>query len=117
MQMILKSGLRRVFMVLLAAAATLALASGVPAKDKKPKKYKAEEVTSIRAAVERGDILPLPRILALAQARVKGEVLKIELEQEHGVLSYEVKILTKKGRVREVELDARTGALIKIEDD
>jgi len=33
------------------------------------------------------------------------------------VLSYEVKILTRKGRVREVELDARTGALIKIEDD
>ena len=44
-------------------------------------------------------------------------MLKIELEQDDGVLSYEVKILTRKGRVREVELDARTGALIKIEDD
>lgn len=113
--MSLKPSLRAISATVLAAAAALALASGAPAKDKKAKK--AEEVSSIRAAVERGDLLPLPRILALAQARVKGEVLNIELEQEHGVLSYEVKILTKKGRVREVELDARTGALIKIEDD
>jgi uncharacterized membrane protein YkoI len=115
MQMVLKSGLRWVLLAVLALAAALAFASGVPAKEKKAKKV--DEATSIRAAVERGDILPLPRILALAQARVKGEVLKIELEQDDGVLSYEVKILTKKGRVREVELDARTGALIKIEDD
>ncbi|MBA4757857.1 PepSY domain-containing protein [Sphingosinicella sp.] len=115
MQTILKSGVRWVFLTVFALATTLALASGAPAKDKKAKK--AEEANSIRAAVERGDLLPLPRILALAQARVKGEVLKIELEQDDGVLSYEVKILTRKGRVREVELDARTGALIKIEDD
>lgn len=107
--------LRRALPVAIAAVAVLTVAGGAPAKDKQARK--AEAATSIRAAVERGDILPLPRILALAQARVKGEVLKIELEQDDGVLSYEVKILTKKGRVREVELDARTGALIKIEDD
>jgi uncharacterized membrane protein YkoI len=106
---------RRAVPVALAAVAALAIAGGAPAKDKHIKK--ADTASSIRAAVERGDLLPLPRILALAQARVKGEVLKIELEQDDGVLSYEVKILTRKGRVREVELDARTGALIGIEDD
>ncbi|RKS88988.1 PepSY domain-containing protein [Sphingosinicella microcystinivorans] len=113
--MVLKSGLRLLCLAFVVPAMALALASGAPAKDKKARKV--EEANSIRAAVERGDLLPLPHILALAQARVKGEVLKIELEQDDGVLSYEVKILTKKGRVREVELDARTGALIKIEDD
>ncbi len=107
--------LRRTVPMALAVVAALTIAGGAPAKDKKAKK--ADEVTSIRAAVERGDLLPLPRILALAQARVPGEVVKIELEQDDGMLLYEVKILTKKGRVREVELDARTGALIKIEDD
>ncbi|MBB4631026.1 PepSY domain-containing protein [Sphingosinicella soli] len=114
--MSLKPRLRAVSLTLLAATGALALASGAPAKDKKAQ-HKAAEATSIRAAVERGDILSLPQILALAQARVPGDVLKIELEQDDGVLSYEVKILTRKGRVREVELDARTGALIGIEDD
>jgi uncharacterized membrane protein YkoI len=32
-------------------------------------------------------------------------------------LVYEIKILTSTGRVREVKIDARTGAVLKIEDD
>lgn len=78
---------------------------------------RAAEALAIRAAVERGEVMPLPRILVLAQARVPGEVVKVELEHEDGRLIYEIKILTRNGRLREVELDARTGALIKIEDD
>jgi uncharacterized membrane protein YkoI len=84
-----------------------------PGKDQR----RAEEARAIRAAVARGELLPLPRILSLALARVGGEVVKVELEHERGVLMYEVKILTPSGVIREVELDARTGVLIKIEDD
>jgi uncharacterized membrane protein YkoI len=56
-------------------------------------------------------------VLAIAQARVAGDVLKTELEQKPWGLQYEVKILTATGRVREVKLNARTGAVIGIEDD
>jgi uncharacterized membrane protein YkoI len=76
-----------------------------------------DEIAQIRAAVAHGTVLPLPRILAVAQHRVPGEVLKVELEEEHGRLDYEVKILTVDGRVREVTLDARTGAIRKVEND
>lgn len=78
---------------------------------------RAEEAKTIRTAVERGQLIALPRILALAHQRVKGDVVKVELEHEEGRLLYEIKILTGNGRVREVKLDARTGALIEIEDD
>jgi len=44
-------------------------------------------------------------------------VVKVELEQEPWGIKYEVKILTPSGRVREVELNARTGAIVKIETD
>ncbi|RYY27203.1 MAG: peptidase [Sphingomonadales bacterium] len=81
------------------------------------KAARAAEAEAIRSAVKRGEIMPLPRILAIAQGHVKGEVIKVELEHEKGRLTYEVKILAGNGRVREVELDARTGALIKIEND
>lgn len=86
------------------------------AQDSKAQR-RAAEARAIRLAVERGQILPLPRILALARARVPGEVVKIELEHDDGRLIYEIKILTADGRMREVKLDARSGALIEIEDD
>lgn len=78
---------------------------------------KQAEQDAIRKAVQRGELLPLPRVLAIAQAKVPGEVIKIELDNEPWGIKYEVKILTPSGRVREVEINARTGAVLLIEDD
>ena len=44
-----------------------------------------------------------------------GEVVKVELENEHGVLAYELKIVTGSGRLIELQIDARTGAILKRE--
>lgn len=85
-------------------------------KSSKAERKRAEQ-EAIRKAVQRGELLPLPRILAIAQSKVPGDVVKVDLEHESWGIKYEVKILTPAGRVREVELNARTGALIKIEDD
>lgn len=96
-----------------------AVAQGYEKQASKLSKAEREraEQDAIRKAVQRGELLPLPRILAIAQSKVPGDVVKVELESESSGIKYEVKILTASGRVREVELNARTGALIKIEDD
>lgn len=99
---------------LLAALTVVGLATGAHAGDHQDK---ARELAAIRAAVERRELLPLPRILALAQARVPGDVVKTELESKRGILIYEVKILTRNGAVQEVKLDARTGHILRAEDD
>lgn len=70
-----------------------------------------------RAALARHEILPLTRILALAAQKVPGDVLKVELEDDDGRLVYELKVLARDGRLRELKIDARSGALLKIEDD
>jgi uncharacterized membrane protein YkoI len=105
----------------LAVAAMLGVTATAFAGDSQDKRTKeqrrAEEAQAIRAAVQRGEVIPLPRILALAQAKVQGQVLEVELEHENARLLYEIKILAGNGRVRELRLDARTGALIKLEDD
>jgi uncharacterized membrane protein YkoI len=71
-----------------------------------------------RALLQRGEILPLSRILELVQQKVPGDVVEVELERsrEHG-WQYEVKVLTAEGRVRKVKLDAASGTVRKIEDD
>ena len=77
----------------------------------------AREHEEIRAALERGEVLPLVRILAIAQEKVPGDVIEVELEKEQGILIYEIKVLTVGGRVREIKIDARQGTVLEIEDD
>lgn len=110
------------FALLAAIAAPLGYAASLPAahgfeKSQSKEARKRAEQDAIRSAVQRGELLPLPRVLAIAQAKVPGDVVKVELDYEPTYIKYEVKILTASGRVREVEINARTGSLIKIEDD
>lgn len=101
----------------LLAAALITVASTAHADDHDKAARHAQELREIRTAVARGQLVQLPRILAIAQARVPGEVVKVELEKKHKLLVYEVKILTSNGRVREVKLNARSGAVLSVEDD
>jgi uncharacterized membrane protein YkoI len=66
-------------------------------------------------AFKSGQIRPLSEVLAVAREKLPGEVVKIELEREDGIWVYEIKVLTRSGRRREVEINAQTLAVIKIE--
>lgn len=68
-----------------------------------------------RAALERGDILPLADILASATRDFPGKLLEAELEAEDGRLIYELELLAPGGRVVELAYDARTGELLSAE--
>lgn len=71
-----------------------------------------------RQALQRGQILPLTRILEIVHARVPGTVIKVKLDdKDDDRFEYEVKVLTASGRVMEVEIDARTGRILEIEED
>lgn len=70
-----------------------------------------------RRLVAQGKILPLKDIVSAVRAKVPGEHLETELEYDDGRLVYDFKILRAGGRIQEVEVDAATGRIIKIEDD
>lgn len=70
-----------------------------------------------RQLVESGRIRPLDAIVSRVIDRVPGKLIETKLEQEHGQIVYELKILRPGGRVQEVEVDAATGKILKIEDD
>lgn len=102
----------RELLIAVAVVSTLA-ATGAAADEHKKQNHEAA-----RQALLRKEVLPLTRILAIAAQRAPGEVIEVELEQgDHGRLKYDLKILAKNGRVRELELDAKTGATLKLEDD
>ena len=98
--------------------AALALVVAVSATTASADDRKKQSHEAARQALLREEVLPLTRILAIAAQRAPGEVIEVELEEAgKGRLKYDLKILGKNGRVRELELDAKTGATLKLEDD
>lgn len=66
------------------------------------------------------DVVPLRHLLGLVHQAYPGRILEVELEQEEegvaaGVWIYEVKMLTRRGRVYELKYDARTLELLRAE--
>lgn len=74
------------------------------------------EARKLQAA---GEILSLERIIEIARSAKSGDILETELERSRktGLYIYEVEILDGKGMVWELNLNAKTGEIIKIEID
>lgn len=70
-----------------------------------------------RRLLAEGQIRSLSAIVEEIKGQVPGEMLEVEFESENGLYKYEVKMLRPDGKVQEVEVDARTGAILKVEDD
>jgi len=68
-------------------------------------------------ARKRGTILPLETILGSLLRTYPGEILKIDLDDDDDYLIYEIEILTRRGIVLELEVDAHTGRILDIEED
>jgi uncharacterized membrane protein YkoI len=54
--------------------------------------------------------------IQIALQRVPGQVIKVELDNENGILVYEIDIRTPSG-VYEVHVNAVTGQILKVEMD
>ena len=65
-----------------------------------------------RAALQAGEILPLPAILDRVTYEFIGQVLEVELEREGSRWVYEINLLAPDGQVLRLHYDARTTDLI-----
>lgn len=70
-----------------------------------------------RKAVERGEFLPLEKILEMVKRDFPGQVVEIELEFDEGVWEYEIEIVTPEGRLIEIDLAASDGRILDVEDE
>lgn len=92
--------------IVLFAAATLSVA----ARD-----IDQDEALRLR---QQGDIMALEKLLGIATSLYPGaRLLEAELEEDDDIFIYEVELITSKGVVREIEIDARTGRILKDEED
>jgi uncharacterized membrane protein YkoI len=75
-----------------------------------------ERRDAVRRASEAGEVLPLSEILRKLRSQVAGDVTGIDVEREHGRWRYEFRVIDRTGRVLEVVVDAKSGAVEQIEE-
>lgn len=68
-----------------------------------------------RQALREGRVMPLETILEAARRDFPGQFLEAELEDEHGRIVYEIKVLTDQGHIVEIVYDAGDGSVIEVE--
>jgi hypothetical protein len=76
-----------------------------------------DDQETARKALEAKEILPLSVVLARIEETFAGDVLEIELERKRGAWVYEIEIIDALGRVRDIDVDGKTGEVITIEFD
>ena len=66
-----------------------------------------------RAALQAGEVLPLATVLQRVAQSHPGDVLEVELERERGTWVYELKLLQRGGGLLKLEVDARSGEVLR----
>lgn len=94
----------------LAAALALSCAAGAARADD-------DDHDAARQAREAGDVQPLAALQEHVTAEIGGRIVGVEFEREDGRYIYEFRVLMPDGRLREVEVDARSGAVREGEVD
>jgi len=96
---------------LLVAALALSVLTGLPAV------ASDDDHEQARRALERGEVLPLTRILKIGEGATGGRVIEVDFERDDGRWIYELELLTPGGRLMELEIDGATGRILKSEYD
>ncbi|ATE59897.1 PepSY domain-containing protein [Thauera sinica] len=96
------------------SAAAIAVAAGIAAVAATPAaaddRPRADEVRKLREA---GKILSMEDILNRSRAAQPGQVVEIELDDDDGRYTYEVKLIDDANRVHKLKLDASTGEVLR----
>jgi uncharacterized membrane protein YkoI len=101
-------------MMVLALGAMLVL-NGPAWSDQKGKGKKNESKETVEmAAVAK---VTIDQAIKTTTEKIPGKVVEAELEKKHGMLVWEVEVVTAENKVMEVHIDAESGAVIDVEEE
>ncbi len=62
-------------------------------------------------------MISIEEAMSIALQQVPGQIIKAELEYDHGAVIYEIDIRTSDGHKYEVKIDANSGNVLKVKLD
>ncbi len=74
-------------------------------------KYEHDHDRALQA-LKRGEVLSLEKVLVAVRADIDGSIVHTKLKRKHGIWVYELKVLGRDGRLREIRVDAKTAKLL-----
>ena len=101
--------MRPIAILLLCAFLAAAAASAARADDK------TDHDRALRA-VERGEMQPLPELLAAVRVKLPGEILRVEIERQKGRWVYEFRVVGADGRLFDVYVDGKSGEIVRTKE-
>jgi len=69
------------------------------------------------ASLIRNAALGIDQAMKIALAEMPGKVIEAEIEQDDGVIVWEIEVLNSQNQVYEFEIDANSGVIIESERD
>ncbi|CAI4033938.1 exported protein of unknown function [Nitrospira tepida] len=102
--------MRQIAMAAAMAAGLLLVLGGTALADKKGEKHKSKVEMAETAKVT------IDQAVKTASEKVPGKVIEAELEKKHDKTVWEVEIVTDDKMIKEVHIDADSGAVIDVED-
>jgi len=75
------------------------------------------DLDRLRDAVSRGQVMPLSTLQDSVRRAFPGDIIGLKLDEDDGRFVYEFKILQTSGRLLEIEVDARDGKVLDIDND
>jgi len=76
----------------------------------------ADDSDRAREGVSSGAILPLAAILSGIETHFGARMINAELHRKSGRLIYELELITPAGRVLDVQVDAATARILRVDD-
>lgn len=102
--------MRQIAMAAAMAAGLLLVLGGTALADKKGEKHTSKVEMAETAKVT------IDQAVKTASEKVPGKVIEAELEKKHDKTVWEVEIVTDDKMIKEVHIDADSGAVIDVED-
>ena len=106
---------------LLAGLLALVLAAGLVASGdalaKKGSGKRGDDHDDVFRGRLAGEVLPLEEVLQALSPADRRRVVEIEFEYDDGIPVYEVEYVNDRGRLVEMTIDARSGAVLEFEFD
>lgn len=76
-----------------------------------------DDLDRLRDAVNRGEVMPLSALQDEVRRAFPGEIIRVELDEDDGRFIYEFKVLKPNGRLVEIEMDAKDGRVLEVDND
>ncbi len=76
-----------------------------------------DDLDRLRDAVRRTEVMPLSTLQDQVRKTFPGEIISVEIDEDDGRFIYEFKVLQTNGRLLEIEMDAKDGKVLDIDDD